>query len=40
MSEERQVLSHKPVRGYKPVFFIAIIVAVVYLALAFILSLG
>ena len=38
MSEEKQVLSHKTVPGYKPVFFIVLVVAVVYLAAVFIFS--
>ena len=36
-SEERQILAHEPVPGYRTVFGVVLIAAVIYLALIFIL---
>jgi uncharacterized membrane protein len=37
--EEKMVLSHKPVPGYRTVFHIAVIVAAIYLGIVFLWSL-
>ncbi len=37
--EGKMELSHKPVSGYKPVFFIVLAVAAIYLATVFVTSL-
>jgi len=36
MKEEKMELSHEPVPGYRPVFYIIFAISVVYLALIFI----
>jgi hypothetical protein len=38
MGEEKRILSHEPVRGYRRVFQIVICVAVIYLAVIFLIS--
>lgn len=38
MDREKMELSHDPIPGYKPVFFVVVGVAVVYLVLTFLLS--
>ena len=35
MSEEKMILSHEPVPGYRKVFHIVILVAVLYLGIIF-----
>ena len=38
MSEERKVLSHEPVPGYRKIFHIVLLVGVLYLVLIFMRS--
>lgn len=38
MEEEKMILSHEPVPGYRKVFHIVIFVAVLYLAIIFLIS--
>ena len=38
MEREKMELSHDPIPGYKPVFFVVVVVAVVYLVLTFVMS--
>jgi hypothetical protein len=37
--EEKMVLSHDPVPGYRTVFHIAVIVAIIYLGIIFLITL-
>jgi hypothetical protein len=38
MDEEKMILSHEPVPGYRGVFYIAVLVAAVYLGFIFLKS--
>ncbi len=38
MSEEKMILSHEPVPGYRTAFYIVLIVAVIYLGIIFLRS--
>ncbi len=38
MEREKMELYHDPIPGYKPVFFVVVVVAVVYLVLTFVMS--
>jgi len=38
MEQEKMELSHDAIPGYKPVFFVVCVVAVVYLVLTFVMS--
>ena len=35
MSEEKMILSHEPVPGYRKIFYIVVLVAVLYLGIIF-----
>jgi len=37
MEEERLEVKHEAVPGYRPIFFVILVVAIVYLALTFVL---
>lgn len=38
MSEEKKVLSHEPVPGYRKIFYVVLLVGVLYLGLIFMWS--
>lgn len=38
MSEEKMILSHEPVPGYRRIFYIVVLVAVLYLGIIFVRS--
>lgn len=37
--KEKMILSHKPLPGYRPAFYITLVIGVVYLAIVFIRAL-
>lgn len=38
MNEEKMILSHEPVPGYRRIFYIVVLVAVLYLGIIFVRS--